>query len=126
MEEKTDYDKTLSAIEALCNVIEDVDAARDVESTGGEKIVFTETTGIVVKNSIPVIKAISNFKEIIEEVKDTDADELSEAATIIIDKFGGGDEAKEALKKVAEGTALQYAGVKELIAIRKANKEVQE
>lgn len=125
MEEKKDYDKTLSAIEALCNVIEDVDNARAEESNGGDKIVFTETTAIVVKNSIPVIKAISNFKEIIEEVKDTDAEELSEAASIIIDQFGGGDEAKEALKKVAEGTALQYAGVKELIAIRKAKKTVE-
>jgi hypothetical protein len=119
---KEDYDKTIGAIETICNIIEGVEEAKTVESAGGEKITWTETTGIVVKNGVGAVKAIANIGEIGRELADTDADEASEAIGIIFDHFGGSPEAKAACQKVSSGAALMYEGTKELIALRKASK----
>lgn len=109
-----DFDKTLEAIEAICDVIEDVDKALD-----DDKITWTEGAGIVVKNGVKSVKAISNFKEIAKELKDIDSDEATEAVEIVLARFGDSDEVKEAIKKIAKGSALMYEGTKALIELRK-------
>ena len=116
---KQDFDKTIELVETLLSLEEDIQNAREEESAGGKKVVFTETTGIVVRNAVPVIKAISNISEVVEEIEDTDPDEAASATEIIVEHFGGTEEVSEAIKKITSGTALQLHGVKELIRIKK-------
>jgi hypothetical protein len=117
-----DFDKTLEAIENLCDIIEDVIAATEESSAGGEEITWTETTSIVLNNGLKAVKSIASFKEIGRGLKDTDVEEVKEALEILIQHFGGSPEAKQALEDIKDGAGKMYSGVTALIALRK-NKE---
>lgn len=116
---KQDYDKTIAAIETLCNITVDVEKAMSEESAGGKKITFGEGTGLVLKYSVPAVKTIANIKELGKELADTDSEEAEKAAGIILAHFGGSEEANEAIQKIVGGSAQVYEGVKKLIEIRK-------
>lgn len=116
-----DYDKTLDAINTLLGITEDVEAAVDPGSAGGEKIIWTETLGIVTKNGLKAVKTIGNLKEIGREIVDTEPDEAAEAATVIANHFGGSEDAKDAVVRISEHSAGLYEAVKDLIKAKKAS-----
>ena len=109
-----DFDKTLDLIETICDITEDVE--KDLEDG---KISFTEGAGIALKYGVKAVKAISNIKEISAELSDIDSAEAGQAAEIVLARFGGSEEAKAAIKKMAEGAAALYEGAKVLIELRK-------
>lgn len=109
-----DFDKTLEAIEVICDITEDAEKALE-----DKKITWTEGAGIVVKNGVKAVRAIANLKEIGEELKDIDSEEAAEAVQLVLDRFGDDEETKNAVLKIAEGSALIYEGTKALLEKRK-------
>ena len=53
-----------------------------------------------------------------KEIADVDSAEASELANLLIDHFGGSEEAKEAILDIAEGSGKINQGVQKLIALK--------
>ena len=109
-----DFDKTLEAIETICDITEDVQ--KDLED---RKLSLVEGGTLAVKYGLKAVKIVGNIKEIGIELADVDSEEASEATQIVLEHFGGSDEAKEAIKKIATGSAMVYEGTKTLLELRK-------
>lgn len=113
--QKEDIDKTVAAIEDLTEVFKDVQEAKK----SGDKITLAEGGMLMIKHSGKAIKFIASIPEIGNELVDLDGDETSEIAAILIDKYGGSGEAKEAILDITNGAGSINQGVQKLIELKK-------
>lgn len=112
---KQDYDKTKQLIEDTIEVYQDVE--KKLADDG--KISWVEGSSLVIAHGLKAVRTISSIKEIGQEIVDTDDQEAAESAQLLIDHFGGTEEAKEAIILISEGAGKINQGIQKLIAIRK-------
>jgi hypothetical protein len=108
-----DFDKTIEAVETILDITQEVQ--KDLEDG---KLSIAEGATLVVKHGVQAVKTIANLKEIGAELLDLESDEAAEVTGIVVEHFGGSDEAKEALEAIAAGAATMYRGISKLIEIR--------
>lgn len=110
--EKQDADKLIQTLEDGLKVYEDVKEAKE----SGDKITWAEGGALVIKHGGKAIRFISSLDELKNELIDLDAEETKDLMAIAMDHFGGTDEVKAALEKIALGAGNLNQGIQELIA----------
>ena len=81
------------------------------------KLSLIEGASLVLAHGGKAMRLISCLKELGEEIKDLDENETTEIVEMLIDKFGGSDEAKEAITLIAKGAGNLNQGIQKLISI---------
>jgi len=109
-----DIDKLKDAIEDGLTVY----TAIKEDLTDG-KLSIVEGASLVLSHGGKAIRLISSLKEIADEVKDLDGDEMEQLTELIAAKFGGSDASVSAIEKIAIGAGYLNQGIQELIAAKK-------
>jgi len=110
---KQDTDKLKEAIEDGIVVYEAIK-----EDLKDGKISLTEGISLAFNHSGKAVRFIGSIKEIAEEIKDLDGEEVKEIIDELSDKFGGSEEAKDAIEQIAIGAGYLNDGIQKLIAIK--------
>jgi len=105
-----DIDKLKQTIEDGIEVFEAIQ-----EDLKDDKLSLIEGASLVIAHGGKAVRFIGSIKEIAEEVKDVDGEEMKQLIEELSDKFGASEDVKDAIEQIAIGAGYLNAGIQKLI-----------